>query len=69
MPYTGFVRTKLERDNIVKYVEKILDKATHYGLHPWQRKDKQASQRAYESLREIAFKPRTPSVQASEPSD
>jgi hypothetical protein len=39
MPYSGFVRSKLERDNIVKYVEKILDKATHYGLHPWQRKD------------------------------
>jgi hypothetical protein len=32
MPYGGFVRTRIERDNIVKYVEKMINKATFYGM-------------------------------------
>ena len=66
MPYGGFVRTKIERDNIVKYVEKIINKATDYGMHPWDaRNAKEAGERTYESLRDIAFKQRQPVAQAS----
>ena len=39
MPSGGFVRTRIERDNIVKYVEKIIDKARLYGMHSWQKKN------------------------------
>ncbi len=35
MPYGGFVRTKLERQNLVNYVGKIQDKTNTYGMKMW----------------------------------
>lgn len=59
MPYGGFVRTKLERDNLVNYVGKIQTKINNYGMNWWDFNQKEeASERAYASLKEIAFKPR-----------
>jgi hypothetical protein len=36
IPYGGFVRTGLERDNLVNYVTKIRDKTILYGMKKWQ---------------------------------
>lgn len=66
MPYGGFVRTKLERDNIVKYVTKIIEKGNTYGMHWWDAGNKEvAGQRTYESLKDIAFKQREPKLVAA----
>lgn len=41
MPYGGFVRTKLERDNLVKYVGKIQAKINTYGMNWWDFNEKE----------------------------
>lgn len=60
MPYGGFVRSKLERDNIVKYVGKIQEKAHNYGMDWWANRESKddVAQRTYENLKDIAFKAR-----------
>ena len=59
IPYGGFVRTKLERDNIVNYVGKIVEKANVYGMNFWNSKEAEGVEaRTYDALKDIAFKPR-----------
>lgn len=41
MPYGGFVRTKLERDNLVNYVGKIQEKINLYGMNWWDFNEKE----------------------------
>lgn len=57
--YGGFVRTGIERDNLINYVKKISDRATDYGMKFWQGMFREEeSAKAYSVLRDIAFKPR-----------
>lgn len=37
IPYGGFVRSSLERDNLVNYVNKIKEKTILYGMKTWQK--------------------------------
>jgi|GEM_PF-6660490 len=66
MPYGGFVRSKLERDNLVKYVEKIQEKVNNYGMNFWDKViPGDVAERTYDSLKEIAFRQRQAPVNAS----
>lgn len=62
------MRTKLERDNIVKYVEKIQEKVNNYGMNYWDKVHPgDAAERTYNTLKDIAFKPKqAPVVTSSE---
>jgi hypothetical protein len=65
--YSGFVRTGIERDNLINYVRKISDRATEYGMKFWQGVFKEEeSAKAYSILRDIAFKPRQVKVETAE---
>ena len=64
-PYAGFVRTAIERDNLINYVRKISDRAADYGMRFWQGIFKEEeSAKAYSVLRDIAFRPREVKTEA-----